>query len=38
MPKIVYIDPVGPEGAYHSLKKGLEGIKHKETEVKFIHS
>jgi len=37
MPKIVYIDPVGPEGACHSLKEGLEGIKHKETEVKFIH-
>lgn len=37
MPKIVYIDPVGPEGVYHSLKEGLEGIKHKETEIKFIH-
>jgi len=37
MPKIVYIDPVGPEGACHSLKEGLEGIKHKETEVEFIH-
>jgi len=37
MPKIVYIDPVGPEGACHALKEGLEGIKHKETEVKFIH-
>ena len=37
MPKIVYIDPVGPEGACYSFKEGLEGIKHKETEVKFIH-
>lgn len=37
MPRIVYIDPVGPEGACYSLKEGLEGIKHKETEVEFIH-
>jgi len=37
MTRIVYIDPVGPEGACYSLKEGLEGIKHKETEVKFIH-
>ena len=37
MPRIIYIDPVGPEGACHSLKEGLERIKHKETEVEFIH-
>jgi len=37
MPRIVYIDPVGPEGACHSLKEELKGIKHKETEVEFIH-
>jgi allantoin racemase len=37
MPKIAYIDPVGPEGACYSLKKGLEGIKQKETKVDFIH-
>lgn len=37
MPKIVYIDPVGPEGVCHSLKEGLEEIKHEDSEVKFIH-
>ncbi|HHW03871.1 MAG TPA: hydantoin racemase [Thermoanaerobacterales bacterium] len=35
MPKIMYIDPVGPKGACPKLKNDLDRIKQKNTEVEF---
>ncbi len=37
MPQIVYIDPVGPEGACPLIKDELDKIKRRETRVEFTH-
>lgn len=36
MPKIAFIDPVGPDGACPTIKEELEKIKHRETELEFV--
>ena len=36
MAKIMYIDPVGPEGATPEIIKGLEFVKRKDTSISFM--
>lgn len=36
VPRIAFIDPVGPDGACPTIKEELDKIKHRETELEFV--